>query len=42
MAMSKGEKAELTIEPEWGYGKKGNIEAGYPLIKKTINNNNTW
>ena len=35
MAMSKGEKAELTIEPEWGYGKKGNIDAGYPLIKET-------
>ena len=32
MTMSKGEKAELTIEPEWGYGKKGNIDAGYPLI----------
>ena len=33
MTMTKGEKAELTIEPEWGYGKKGNIDAGYPLIK---------
>ena len=31
MTMSKGEKAELTIEPEWGYGKKGNIDAKYPL-----------
>ena len=32
MTMSKGEKAELTIEPEWGYGKKGNIDAKYPLL----------
>lgn len=31
MTMSKGEKAELTIEPEWGYGKKGNIDAKYPF-----------
>ena len=31
--MSKGEKAELTIEPEWAYGKKGNIDAKYPLFK---------
>ena len=35
MTMSKGEKAELTVEPEWGYGKKGNINAGYPLITET-------
>lgn len=32
MTMSKGEKAELIIEPEWGYGKKGNIDAKYPLL----------
>lgn len=32
--MSKGEKAELTIEPEWAYGKKGNIDAKYPCLKK--------
>jgi len=31
MTMSKGEKAELIIEPEWAYGKKGNIDAKYPL-----------
>ena len=35
--MSKGEKAELTIEPEWAYGKKGNIDAKYPLVKETKN-----
>jgi len=35
--MSKGEKAELTIEPEWAYGKKGNIDAKYPLFKETKN-----
>ena len=37
MTMSKGEKAELTIEPEWAYGKKGNIDAKYPLFKETKN-----
>ena len=36
MTMSKGEKAELTIEPEWGYGKKGNIDAKYPLLTLEI------
>ena len=35
MTMSKGEKAELTIEPEWAYGKKGNIDAKYPLLVET-------
>ena len=35
--MSKGEKAELTIEPEWAYGKKGNIDAKYPLFTETKN-----
>lgn len=37
MTMSKGEKAELTIEPEWAYGKKGNIDAKYPFFKETKN-----
>lgn len=36
MTMSKGEKAELTIEPEWGYGKKGNIDAGIPPQSRLI------
>lgn len=36
MTMSKGEKAELTIEPEWGYGKKGNIDANIPPQSKLI------
>ena len=30
--MSKGEKAEITIEPDWAYGKKGKPEAKYPCI----------
>lgn len=30
MTMSVGEKAELKIEPEWAYGKKGKPEAGIP------------
>ena len=28
--MTKGEKAELVIEPEWAYGKKGKPDAKYP------------
>lgn len=28
--MSKGEKAQLEIEPEWAYGKKGQPDAKYP------------
>ncbi|KAI9591732.1 peptidyl-prolyl cis-trans isomerase FKBP3 [Syncephalis fuscata] len=28
LTMSKGEKAQLTIEPEWAYGKKGAPDAG--------------
>ena len=28
--MSVGEKAELVIQPEWAYGKKGMPEAKYP------------
>lgn len=36
MTMSKGEKAELTIEPEWAYGKKGNIDANIPPQSKLI------
>ena len=31
--MSKGEKAEFVIEPEWAYGKKG-VEGRYPLLIK--------
>ncbi|KAJ7384789.1 FK506-binding protein 2B [Desmophyllum pertusum] len=34
LTMSKGEKSELTIEPEWGYGKKGNIDANIPPQSK--------
>ena len=30
LTMSAGERAEITIEPEWGYGKKG-LEGRYPL-----------
>ena len=30
--MSKGEKAEFVIEPDWAYGKKG-VEGRYPLLK---------
>ena len=32
LTMSAGEKAEITIEPEWAYGKKG-IEGKYPFSK---------
>jgi FKBP-type peptidyl-prolyl cis-trans isomerase len=28
--MSAGEKAEITIQPEWAYGKKG-VEGKYPF-----------
>ena len=28
MTMTKGEKATLTIEPEWAYGRKGMPEVG--------------
>jgi FK506-binding protein 3 len=28
--MSVGEKAEIIIEPEWAYGKKGKPEANIP------------
>jgi len=30
--MSVGEKAEVTIQPEWAYGKKG-LEGKYPFQK---------
>lgn len=30
LTMSKGEKAQLEIEPEWAYGKKGQPDAKYP------------
>lgn len=30
--MSKGEKAQLEIEPEWAYGKKGQPDAKYPSM----------
>ncbi len=32
MTMSVGEKAELDIEPEWAYGKKG-LEGRYPYTQ---------
>ena len=31
MTMSAGERAELIIEPEWAYGKKG-VEGKYPFL----------
>ena len=30
--MSVGEKAEVTIEPEWAYGRKG--AEGYPFVQR--------
>uniref|UniRef100_A0A8C3L3J4 peptidylprolyl isomerase n=1 Tax=Chrysolophus pictus TaxID=9089 RepID=A0A8C3L3J4_CHRPC len=30
LTMSKGEKAQLEIEPEWAYGKKGQPDAKIP------------
>ena len=30
LEMCYGEKAEITIEPEWAYGKKGMPDAGIP------------
>lgn len=32
LTMSKGEKAQLEIEPEWAYGKKGQPDAKYPSV----------
>lgn len=32
LTMSKGEKAQLEIEPEWAYGKKGQPDAKYPSM----------
>ena len=31
MTMGFEEKAELTIQPEWAYGKKGVPDSKYPL-----------
>ncbi|XP_069772452.1 peptidyl-prolyl cis-trans isomerase FKBP3 [Narcine bancroftii] len=36
LTMSKGEKAQLQIESEWGYGKKGQPEAKIPPNAKLI------
>lgn len=36
--MSKGEKAQLEIEPEWGYGKKGQPDAKYPSLSSEPGN----
>ncbi|XP_050191685.1 peptidyl-prolyl cis-trans isomerase FKBP3 isoform X1 [Myiozetetes cayanensis] len=33
LTMSKGEKAQLEIEPEWAYGKKGQPDAKYPCTE---------
>lgn len=33
--MSRGEKAQLEIEPEWAYGKKGLPDGKYPLSDRT-------
>ncbi len=33
--MSAGEKAEITIEPEWAYGRKG-VEGKYPLQNEHV------
>ncbi|KAJ2452154.1 FK506-binding protein 2B [Coemansia sp. RSA 2336] len=30
LTMARGEKAELTIKPEWAYGQKGNSAGGIP------------
>lgn len=35
LTMSAGEKAEITIEPEWAYGRKG-IEGKYPFYQNTL------
>ena len=32
LTMTKGEKAELVIEPDWAYGKKGKPDAKYPNL----------
>lgn len=31
LTMSLGETAQITIEPEWGYGKKG-VDGKYPFL----------
>nr|XP_060166099.1 peptidyl-prolyl cis-trans isomerase FKBP3-like [Globicephala melas] len=36
LAMSKVEKARLEIEPEWAYGKKGQLDAKIPPNAKLI------
>lgn len=35
--MSLGEKAELTIDSEWAYGRKGLPDAGYVIYYTHIN-----
>jgi FK506-binding protein 3 len=34
--MSRGEKAKVIIEPEWGYGSKGLPEVGIPPNSQLI------
>ncbi|OUM68573.1 hypothetical protein PIROE2DRAFT_19838 [Piromyces sp. E2] len=36
LTMSRGEKAKVIIEPEWGYGSKGVPEAGIPPNSQLI------
>ena len=36
LTMSRGEKAELTIEPEWAYGRKGKPDAKYPFFTPVL------
>ncbi|KAK2539059.1 Fkbp3 [Columba guinea] len=36
LTMSKGEKAQLEIEPEWAYGKKGQPDAKIPPNAKLL------
>lgn len=39
LTMSKGEKAQLEIEPEWAYGKKGQPDAKYPSMSSGSSGN---
>ena len=36
LTMCYGEKAEITIEPDWAYGRKGNPDAGIPPWSKLV------
>ncbi len=36
LTMSSGEEVELTVEPEWAYGRKGNADGGYPYVLLNI------